>query len=122
MGAATPMGARIGHGPAVTGDARLPMQLAVSRPTHTVAVRNQLSVYDWEDDLVAAGRVGHPTIAWWHGYRMTPVAFGAFCYVCDTLICSWSRRWPITNKAKTAIEDHKMAHRAQMVSARISTK
>lgn len=98
--------------------ARLPIQLAVSKPQHCLAVRDQVAYYEWEEDLMRLARANHPTVAWWHGRRMTPAAFGAYCYVCNSLIVSWSRRWPITNKAKGEIETHKMFHRAEMVSAR----
>lgn len=100
---------------------RLPT-LAVSRPIQCKAVRDQLAVFDWEDDLVALARVGHRTCAWWWGARMTPVAFGAFCYVCDTQFTTWSRRWPITQRAQHDVERHKMFHRAQTIPSARNSK
>lgn len=95
--------------------------IALVRPSHCRAVKDQLAVYEWEDDLYDKARQRRHTIAWWHGYRMTPVAFGDYCYVCDKQVATWSRRWPITRAAQEAIEAHKMFHRAEMVSARRST-
>lgn len=96
----------------------LGIRLAVSRPEHCRAVRAQLAVYDWEGELVDLAQATHPRVSWWHGWRMTYVAFGAQCYVCDRLITSWSRRWPITQKAQREIEAHKLFHRGDILSRR----
>lgn len=90
--------------------------IRLSQPTHCRAVKDQLTVYDWEDELYERARRNRRMVAWWHGYRMTPVAFGDVCYICNRTVATWSRRWPITRKAQRLIETHKMFHRAEMVS------
>lgn len=107
------------------------------RPDHCVAVRSQLEVYNWESDLVAQARAKHPTVAWWWGGRITewralakgantpgarpdksvkyPTKYGAFCYVCDTLIVTWARNFPMTERAKNAVEAHKQHHHVQAI-------
>lgn len=35
---------------------------------------------------------------------------GAWCYVCDSPIVTWSSRWPITEQARAAIAAHRSAH------------
>lgn len=89
--------------------------LGVSRPIHCVAVRSQLFVFDWEDDLHTLARVGHPTCAWWWGARMAGPRYGARCYICDKTFTTWARNYPMTAKAKRAVEDHKISHRAATI-------
>lgn len=85
------------------------------RPDHCVAVRSQIEVYDWEDDLYALARIKHRTCVWWWGARMAGPRFGAKCYICDVQITTWARNYPMTTKAKLAVEGHKMFHRAQTI-------
>jgi hypothetical protein len=107
------------------------------RPDHCVAVREQLDVYDWEDDLLERARANHPTVAWWWGARLgdwitvkatkalreatgggnvkVARSFGAQCYVCDTQITTWARNYPMTLRAKQAVERHKFLHRVEVI-------
>lgn len=80
----------------------------------------QLEWFDWEDTLHDLARIGHPTCAHWWGARMRGPAFGALCYVCDQTIVTWARNYPITHKAKVAIEDHKIFHRSETIPSRTS--
>lgn len=89
--------------------------LAVA-PAHLPrAAREQLDVQPWEIGLTNLARVHHRTVAWWHGYRdRTEDGFGSWCYVCESRIATWSRRWPITEAARRAVHAHKNWHRLQL--------
>lgn len=76
------------------------------------AAREQLDVQAFESGLLDVARVHHPTVAWWHGYRLAEERFGSYCYLCEKFIVTWARKWPIPHIAKHAIDDHKYLHRA----------
>lgn len=84
-----------------------------SQPAHCVAVKSQLFVYDWEDDLDRLARTHHRTCAWWWGIRRAGPRYGARCYICDKTFTTWSHKYPMTATAKRAVEEHKMHHRLQ---------
>lgn len=74
------------------------------------AARDQLTIEDWDWALVALARVNHPGVFWWWGARQGPEAFGAMCYICDTMPTTWSRRYPMTEGAKAAMDLHRATH------------
>lgn len=75
------------------------------------AAREQLTVQAWEGGLLAVAHTKFPTVKWWHGYRMIEGFFGSYCYVCESFIVTWSRRWPIPKIAAEVIDEHKELHR-----------
>jgi hypothetical protein len=94
----------------ITLDQLPPLALPPAAPPK--AAREQLDMQPWEAHLVALARLRHPTVAWWHGYRdRTAHGFGSWCYVCDRMVVTWSRRWPITETARRAVHEHKNWHR-----------
>ena len=74
------------------------------------AAREQTEVLEWEHTLTAMARRTHPTVAWWNGYRQTEEGKGTYCYLCDRMIVLWTRRFPITRTAQSAIDTHKFTH------------
>lgn len=85
-----------------------------------------------DDQLVQLVRTRQPRARWWWGRRNwwrhqdgTPTfrpwddvqqadppqpQFGAWCYVCNQPIVTWSSRWPMTQAAKAAIGRHRLSH------------
>lgn len=57
--------------------------------------------------LLEHARRRRATIAWWWGKRGYDRAYGAYCYLCDTMIVTWARRWPMTDKARAAVMQHR---------------
>lgn len=42
---------------------------------------------------------------------------GAWCYLCDRPIATWSSRWPVTEQAKALICLHRMSHIQERLDA-----
>lgn len=74
------------------------------------AAAEQHTIEKWEVKLHNRARLVHPGVFWWHGYRKVGTKFGSYCYVCDLMIATWDRKYPITSKAKDAIHKHKWLH------------
>lgn len=94
---------------------------------------------DIDLSLVALARRRRPHVRWWWGrrnwqepgYTIDQVIAddthgqpagriprnGAWCYLCDKAITSWSSSWPITEQAKAAIA----AHRSEHIQRRLDT-
>lgn len=60
--------------------------------------------------LVLAARIVEPRRRWWWGSRYLQGKRGAWCYVCNEFITTWSGRWPITVTAQLEIRAHRTAH------------
>lgn len=81
-----------------------------TKPHEPWAKRHQLVVDELDTGLVETARRTHPMATWWWGHRNTEDGNGALCYLCDCLIERWDRRWPMTEKAKHAVQEHRMTH------------
>lgn len=86
------------------------------------AAADQLTVFDWETDLVALARVNHATVAWWHGYRAGDDGYGSVCYICDRFIANWSGNSGPPMAARKLIDTHKSHHRAGTTVLRVPRK
>lgn len=75
----------------------------------SAAQRDQGEVTILDLSLVEPAQLRHPGVRWWWGARLRPAGFGAYCYLCETLIVTWARAYPITRTAQAAI----LAHRDQ---------
>ena len=71
------------------------------------AQRHQESVARLDFDLTAAARLRRPAVVWWWGERNHEGRFGALCYLCDELIATWARAYPITQAARSQIIRHR---------------
>lgn len=85
--------------------------LAALPATLPKAAIDQLSVQAFEGGLLTLARVGHPTVAWWHGYRKIGDSYGSQCYVCDRVIAFWGGNSGPPMIARQIIDDHKINHR-----------
>lgn len=85
-----------------------------------------------DDALTHAARIGNPKRRWWWGLRSKVVpaselpdpgwlpsnpaegdqvsTYGAWCYLCERYISTWSSRHPMPDRATMAIGEHRMAH------------
>lgn len=79
-------------------------------PALPVAARVQLHRDRYDDTLTMLARVRRPRVLWWWGAGRVEGRWGAICYLCDQLIDTWARRYPITERAKTSIDTHRSAH------------
>jgi len=60
--------------------------------------------------LVLAARARESRRRWWWGSRYKDRRRGAWCYLCDRWIATWSSRWPITTQAIIEIRLHRTEH------------
>lgn len=74
------------------------------------AARWQADIAAGESELVALAQQGRERVAWWWGARAGRDGFGAWCYLCDRRIVTWSRRWPPTRTAIRAVMEHRTMH------------
>jgi len=85
-----------------------------------------------DDQLTLQARARRPKVRHWWGVRKWRTADdaydpnelvapdpavtgivqrqGAWCYVCEKPIATWSSRWPMTEQAKAAVELHRLQH------------
>jgi hypothetical protein len=71
----------------------------------------QQSVCDEHDnELWGLTEKNHPAVVWWWNQRQVKDLYGACCYVCDKMIVSWARKWPMTLEAKDAVMEHRAEH------------
>lgn len=73
----------------------------------SAAQREQGEVTLRDLNLTAAAQVLRPGVRWWWGARQVGDRFGALCYLCDELIASWHRHYPMTRAAVRAVLDHR---------------
>ena len=94
---------------------------------------------DDDQQLLAQARQTRPKVRWWWGRRnwaevrtipaadlmasvghdidQTYTTNGAWCYVCDSPITTWSSRYPVTEQALGAIRLHRTQHLQQRLDA-----
>lgn len=60
--------------------------------------------------LVVRARAGNPRRRWWWGIRTRDGRSGAWCYLCDRFVATWSGRWPATVTASLEIAAHRTDH------------
>lgn len=72
--------------------------------------RQQEEHGDEDLKLLELARENHPEVRWWWNQRTEGRLHGAYCYICDLLIETWARRWPMTWRAKRAVEEHRRQH------------
>lgn len=99
----------------------------MTRPS--VARSQQLVSDDGDDQLTMRARIRRPGVKHWWGRQswyepanpddlvdgqvgpggaIPQVSrTGAECYLCGTIIATWSSRWPVTEAARSAIEVHR---------------
>lgn len=65
---------------------------------------------DRDTQLTRQARRRRPRISHWWGRRWFDHKNGAWCYLCDEFIATWSRRWPITEQARWEIDWHREQH------------
>lgn len=91
-------------------DARLaPSARFLASVNLSAAQRDQGEVTVLDLSLVTPAQLRHPGVRWWWGARQTPAGFGAYCYLCDALVVTWARAYPMTRTAQAAV----LAHRDQ---------
>lgn len=78
------------------------------RPTQ--AAQDQAYSNGHDDELLLAAKRRHPKVRWWWGRRYRDRINGAWCYLCDCHVATWSRRWPITETARLQIAAHRTDH------------
>lgn len=71
------------------------------------AARQQKVVEGIDWSMRTAARRRHQNATWWWGQRQTETGYGAVCYLCDTLIATWARKWPMTQEARRLVEEHR---------------
>jgi hypothetical protein len=96
------------------------------------AARRQGSVDELDLDMTEYARLRHPAVRWWWGERVVDVAplassgdperlavgsrpvrtsrAGAYCYLCDTIVTTWARKWPMPERAIAALFLHRREH------------
>lgn len=93
----------------------------------------------YDETMTQLARTGRPQRRWWWGVRRWCIDMsrggdstgdcsrfddsdarwrtGAWCYLCDRAITTWSGRWPMTVDAKLAVQ----RHRAEHIQGRLDT-
>ena len=71
------------------------------------AQRDQLDVLAGDFDLAQRAKLRHPAARWWWGARLIDGQHGAYCYLCELLIVTWHRHYPMTDQARRAILEHR---------------
>lgn len=74
------------------------------------AAKQQLRSSDWDDALTVLARANHPGVFWWWGTRAKDDTAGAYCYICDSFIAHFSRRYGIPQAQLAEIDQHRIMH------------
>ena len=74
------------------------------------AARQQRTVNGWDELFTLRVQVEHPRVAHWWGQRTVGNVHGAWCYICDRMVTSWARSYPVTYMARATIEAHRNEH------------
>jgi len=91
--------------------------------TAPAARGQQLGSNELDDQLTIRARAARPKVRHWWGRRWHEGANGALCYLCGSMIATWSRRWPITETAMAQIALHRQQHlQASLDDAATSTE
>lgn len=87
-----------------------------------MARKLQAEADERDDKLTALAQLERPTVRHWWGRRQRPGWNGAVCYLCGSDIATWPSRWPITDEAKAAIADHRVAEIQLLLGERRHTR
>jgi hypothetical protein len=79
------------------------------------AARQQDETDEFDEWLTRDAQKRHPRAQWWWGNKADGVRNGAWCWVCDTWIATWDRRWAMTRAAKDAVMLHRRDHQNDLV-------
>lgn len=60
--------------------------------------------------LTDQARLIHPTVRWWWGVRRTTTGAYAQCYLCGAIVTTWASRWPMPDRARSTLLDHRDRH------------
>jgi hypothetical protein len=63
--------------------------------------------------LLERARKRHPNVKWWWNRRVKDNKTGAYCYICDKMICTFASNYPPTKAAIKAVQAHRQAHIAE---------
>lgn len=89
-------------------DVRLaPSRVFLASVNLSAAQRDQGEVNVLDLALVPTAQLRHPGVRWWWGARQALEGFGAYCYLCDRIVTTWARNWPMTGAAKQAVLAHR---------------
>jgi hypothetical protein len=84
-----------------------------------VLAQRQQHVFDRRDaELTRRARRRRPRIKHWWGRRWQGRQNGAYCYLCNDFIATWSSRWPITEQARQLIAWHREDHLLRRLDGR----
>jgi hypothetical protein len=78
--------------------------------------KRQLFTNDYDNELWKLTEANHPLVAWWWNQRtdISTGKRGAYCYICDKIICTFDGRWPMTRRAIIDVMKHREAHIQQL--------
>lgn len=74
-----------------------------------------------DDQLTALARQRNARRRHWWGRRTRDGHTGAWCYLCDQFVATWSGRWPQTESARLAIGAHRRLHLRELPDGSQST-
>ena len=80
------------------------------------ARRDQLTVEDWDQALLAMARLSRPGVFWWFGYRTLEGRETAVCYVCGEKIAKVTSRGTVYRPTMDRIMRHRATHHMDAVS------
>ncbi len=63
-----------------------------------------------DDALTTLARQSVIGVRHWWGRRWLAGQNGAWCYLCQGMICSWPRNQPMPEIARAVVHDHRMWH------------
>ena len=88
-----------------------PLPMPVPKPPRLPrAAAAQTETGPEDQFLLGAARRRHPTVVWWWGMRDRDHGFGAWCYICERMLVTWARRWPMTVRAGAVVDEHRARH------------
>ena len=94
--------------------ARRQAEARLARPSHVIpgltpswAERHQPELLAGDFTLTERARLAHPAVRWWWGARQVGFSYGAWCYLCEALITTWDRKYPMPGKAGEAVLEHR---------------
>jgi hypothetical protein len=63
-----------------------------------------------DNRLLEAAHKRHSKVKWWWNRRVKDNKTGAYCYICDSMICTFASNYPPTKAAIQAVKAHRQAH------------
>lgn len=83
-----------------------------------VARRQQLVWGRHDVQLTRLARQHTPGISNWWGRRFKHGRNGAWCYICEHFVATWSSRSPITVEARQVLHEHRVWHIGRLLDGR----